>query len=356
MRLDHAPGLHGTPDLSGRTLALRTATGGTDVETPVAVPPHSGLTCAGAAPDRKVGHWTMAHRRAPEHFGGSPVRWVIDNLKSGVARADRGDPRPGPGFREFARHHGPAILPARNHRPRHRAAAESAVRTVQGRVLPPPRADPWDRGDWLRRRVGPDGHLSLGRNRCPVPEGSIGREVGVCVGGCMIGVFVERGGGASPSIASGPGAHEYATDPARMPDRPRAVRGIRGPDHGGILIGRARGTGANALSRAERCMAPAGLPRAGLRHRPGHVPPWNPWQRPRRRGARRGAGPRPPRLRLPPRPSRGRPGGSGPSGGRGEHSRPRQRARGILLRERKGRDTMTPRQPNLERLGPACPA
>jgi len=308
MRFGHAPGLHGMPDLSGRTLAPRTATGGADVEIPVAVPPHSGLAHAGAVPDRKAGHWTMAHRRALEHFGGSPVRWVIDNLKSGVARADRGDPRPGPGFREFAGHCGLAILPARKHRPKHRAAAEAAVKAVQSRVLPPLRretflapgemdaaigrgpdrlsdapaakgdsrraafgaagraalaplpADPWDWGDRDRRRVGPDGHVSSGWNHHSVPGGNIGREVHVRVGERMIEVFAERGGERLAVHRLRTGRNGYATDPAHMPDRPGAVRDIRRPDYGDIPPGRARRIGRNALARAERCMASRDFP------------------------------------------------------------------------------------------------
>ncbi|MYA89838.1 MAG: transposase family protein [Boseongicola sp. SB0662_bin_57] len=66
-----------------------------------------------------------------------PFAGVYDNLKSGVARADREEPQLNPSFREFARHYGLAILPAQKCRPKHKAAAESAVKTVQSRVLLP---------------------------------------------------------------------------------------------------------------------------------------------------------------------------------------------------------------------------
>ena len=84
MRFDYAPGLYGMSDFSGKTLALRTATGETDVELFVAVLPHSGLTYAEAVPNQQVSHWTMAHRRALEHFGGSPVRWVYDDVPGNI--------------------------------------------------------------------------------------------------------------------------------------------------------------------------------------------------------------------------------------------------------------------------------
>ena len=137
MRFDYAPGLYGMSDFSGKTLALRTATGPVDVEIFVAVLPHSGLTYAEAVPDQKVRHWTMAHRRALEYFGGSTSRWIIDNLKSGVVKADREDPQLNPSFRELAKHYGLAILPAHTNSPKHKAAAESAVKTAQSRILLP---------------------------------------------------------------------------------------------------------------------------------------------------------------------------------------------------------------------------
>ena len=308
MRFDYAPGLYGMSDFSGKTLALRTATGESDVEIFVAVLPHSGLTYAEAVPNQKVSHWTMAHRRALEYCGGSPVRWVIDNLKSGVVKADREDPQLNPSFREFARHYGLAILPARTNSPKHKAAAESAVKTVQTRILLPLRnetffslgemnaairreldrlndaptakgesrraafeareraalsplpADPWEWGDWLPRKVAQNGHVSFNRNHYSVPDGNIGRDVEVRVGERMLEVFAEKGGKRLAVHRLRTGRHEYATNPDHMPDRLKAVRDIRSPDYGEILIKRARGIGENALAWAERCMASRDFP------------------------------------------------------------------------------------------------
>ena len=70
MRFDYAPGLYGLSDFSGKTLALRTGRGERNVEIFVAVLAHSCLIYAEAVPDQSVRHWTMAHRRAFEYFGG----------------------------------------------------------------------------------------------------------------------------------------------------------------------------------------------------------------------------------------------------------------------------------------------
>ncbi len=59
-----------------------------------------------------------ACRRAMECFGGTPAIRSIDNLESGVVRADREDPVFNPAFRGFARHHGPGSRRTRVRRKR----------------------------------------------------------------------------------------------------------------------------------------------------------------------------------------------------------------------------------------------
>ena len=308
MRFDYAPGLYGMSDFSGKTLPLRAAAGEAGAEIFVAVLPHSGLIYAEAVPDQKVRHWTMAHRRALEHFGGGPRRWVIDNLKSGVARADREDPQLNPSFREFAGHYGLAVLPARVNSPRDKGAVESAVKTVQSRILLPLRretffslgamndairrglerlndaptargqsrraafeaneraalsplpAHPWEWGEWIVRKVAPNCHVSYGRNHYSVPEGHIGRSVEVRAGERMIEVFLERGGERIAVHRLETGSRRYATNPDHMPDRLRAARDARRPDYGEFLLGKARRIGGNALAWAERSFASRDFP------------------------------------------------------------------------------------------------
>ncbi len=113
MRFDYAPGLYGLSDFSGKLLAVRTGRGEKDVGIFVAVLAHSRLIYAEAVPDQRVRHWTMAHRRALEYFGGVPERWIIDNLKAGVHKPDREAPQLNASFREFAQHYNVAVLPAR---------------------------------------------------------------------------------------------------------------------------------------------------------------------------------------------------------------------------------------------------
>ena len=236
MRFDYEPGLWGLSDFSGKTLALRTGRGETDVELFVAVLAHSRMIYAEAVPDQSVRHWTMVHRRALEYFGGVPSRWVIDNLKAGVHKADREEPQLNASFREFAQHYNVAVLPARSGRATDKGLVESAVGAVQTRILLALRhetffsldamnaairreldrlnaapmasgstrravfeaterpalqalpAHPWEWGEWVERKVGPNGHVRVEHNHYSVPEGHLGRNVAARLGERMVEV------------------------------------------------------------------------------------------------------------------------------------------------------------------------
>ena len=238
---DYEPGLYGMADLSGKTLALCTGRGETDVEIFVAVLAHSNLIYAEAVPDQTVRHWTMAHRRALEYFGGTPRRWIIDNLKSGVDDPERDDIRLNPSFREFALHYGIAVLPARKYRATDKGLVESCVKAVQTRILLALRhqtffsldtmnaairreldrlndtpmakcgesrrglfeanertalaaqpAHAWEWGEWVERKVGSTCHVRFDKNHYSAPERHMGRQVDVRVSERMVEVFLRR--------------------------------------------------------------------------------------------------------------------------------------------------------------------
>ena len=309
MHFDYEPGLYGMADFSGKTLALRTGRGETDIEIFVAVLAHSNLIYAEAVPDQTVRHWTMAHRRALEYFGGTPRRWIIDNLKSGVDDPDRDDIRLNPSYREFARDYKIAVLPARQYRATDKGLVESCVKAVQTRILLALRhhtffslesmnaairreldrlndapmakhgesrralfeaneraaltalpAHPWEWGEWVERKVGPNCHVRLEHNHYSVPERYIGRQVDVRAGERMVEVFLERGGERIAVHRRKAGRNQYATTPEHMPENHQAVCDIRRPDYGDILLDQARRIGTNALAWAERCYASRDFP------------------------------------------------------------------------------------------------
>ncbi len=259
-------------------------------------------------PDQSVRHWIMAHRRAFEYFGGVPGRWVIDNLKAGVDKPDREEPRLNPSFREFARHYGVAVLPARSGRATDKGLVESCVGAVQSRILPvlrhrtffsldamnaairrefdrlnqapmacgetrralfeaserallkPLPRNPWEWGEWIERKVGPSCHERIARNHYSAPERHIGRKIHARVGERMVELFLDKGGERIAIHRLKSGRNQYATDPGHMPDRLNAVRDIREPDYGDILLERARKIGPNAMAWAERCFASRDFP------------------------------------------------------------------------------------------------
>ncbi|MDE2975744.1 MAG: Mu transposase C-terminal domain-containing protein, partial [Gemmatimonadota bacterium] len=264
---------------------------------------------AEATPDQTVRHWTMAHRRALEYFGGTPRRWIIDNLKSGVDDSDRDDIRLNPSYREFAQHYEIAVLPARKARATDKGLVEGCVKTVQTRILLALRhhtffsldtmnaairreldrlndapmakcgesrralfeaneraalaalpARAWEWGEWIDRKVGQNCHVRFDKNHYSAPERYIGRQVDVRISERMVEVFLERGGERIAVHRRKAGRNQYGTNPDHMPEHHRAVCDIRRPDYGDILLGRARRIGANALAWAERCFASRDFP------------------------------------------------------------------------------------------------
>ena len=137
-----------------------------------------------------------------------------------------------------------------------RAVFQATERTA---LLPLP-ANPWEWGEWIERKVGPNGHVRVEHNYYSVPAGHIGRSVAARVGERMVEVFLERGAERIAVHRRNRGRNQYATAPNHMPDRLKAVRDIRKPDYADILLARARRIGRNALAWAERCFASRDFP------------------------------------------------------------------------------------------------
>ncbi len=81
--------------------------------------------------------WLDGHVAAFEYFGGVPQLVVPDNALTATHRKRRGDAARfvNEGYRQLAGHYGAAILSARVRRPLDKAAVESAVNTINKRVL-----------------------------------------------------------------------------------------------------------------------------------------------------------------------------------------------------------------------------
>ena len=148
-----------------------------------------------------------------------------------------------------------------NHAPMACGKTRRAVFEANERgVLKPLPANPWEWGEWVRRKVAPNCHVRIERNHYSVPDRYIGRRVEARLGERMVEVFLERGGERISVHPRKSGRNQYATLSEHMPDRLKAVRDIREPNYGDILRERARRIGPNALAWAERCFASRDFP------------------------------------------------------------------------------------------------
>jgi hypothetical protein len=84
--------------------------------------------------------WVAAHVAGFAFFGGVPRRLVIDNLRTGVDRADLYDPKLNRAYAELAEHYGTLIDPARRAKPKDKPRVE--------RPMPYIRDSLWRGRDW----------------------------------------------------------------------------------------------------------------------------------------------------------------------------------------------------------------
>lgn len=137
LRQAHKPGEKLFVDYAGQTMPVSDpATGATRAaQIFVCVLGASNYTFAEATWTQSLPDWLGSHVRALEYFGGAPQACVIDNLKSGVARAHRYEPQINPAYQDFAEHYAMAVLPARVRRPRDKAKVEAGVLLVERWIL-----------------------------------------------------------------------------------------------------------------------------------------------------------------------------------------------------------------------------
>jgi hypothetical protein len=180
-----------------------------------------------------------AHTAAWEYFGSAPDRLVIDNLKTGVIKADLYDPRLNRAYAEMAEHYGCLIDPARAEKPRDKPRVERmmpyvrdsfwrgrtfgsvidmqaravgwcttvagtrAHRSLDGArplalfeaveapaLLPLPPA-PFALARWLAPRVAPDCHVHLDKVLYSVPWVHIGKRVDARVTDLLVEIFCD---------------------------------------------------------------------------------------------------------------------------------------------------------------------
>lgn len=137
--LHHEPGRAMLVDWAGDTLAISDEITGevTKAYLFVAVLPYSGMVFCRAFTDMKQEAWNSAHAQAFEAFCGVTQIVVPDNAATATNRPVKDDSVRvvNARYRQLADHYGTAVVPARPKRPRHKAAAESAVNVANKRIL-----------------------------------------------------------------------------------------------------------------------------------------------------------------------------------------------------------------------------
>lgn len=132
MRQVHRAGEKLFIDYAGPTIAL---TDGGRAHIFVAALGASSYTFACATPRETMVDWLESTMRALTFIGGVPQLIVPDNPKAMIADANRYEPRANDTVRDFARHYGTSVLPARPRQPQDKAKAESAVQIVERWIM-----------------------------------------------------------------------------------------------------------------------------------------------------------------------------------------------------------------------------
>jgi transposase len=191
--------------------------------------------------DQKLATFIGVHQRMFAYVGGVTPYVVVDNLKSGVHRADLYDPDVNPTYCDFANHMGFAVLPARPAKARDKAGGESGIGVIQRGFfqevrnhtfyaladlnsafrgylerlnhavmkdygisraqrfaeeqphLRPLPAAPFELSEWRSAKVHPDCHIQVEKNFYSVPFVYVGQTVRVRRTAKLVEVFHEDG-------------------------------------------------------------------------------------------------------------------------------------------------------------------
>lgn len=137
MRQTHKAGDKAFVDYSGKKpCVVDNQTGEVQpVELFVGVLGASNYTFVEATETQRSPDWIASHVRMLEYFGGVPRALVPDQLKSGVTKACRYEPKAQRTYADLARHYDTAVVPARPGKPKDKAKVEVGVQVAQRWIL-----------------------------------------------------------------------------------------------------------------------------------------------------------------------------------------------------------------------------
>ncbi len=240
IRLDHKPAEKTQIDFCDGLFITDPATGNkTLTQFFLGVLPFSSYFFGEFVADQKLATFIGVQSRMFAYFGGITPYVVVDNLKSGVHKADLYDPDVNATYCDFANHMGFAVLPARPRKPRDKGSGESHIGVVQrsffqevrNRVfyslpelnqtlrdylerlnhevmkdygvsrsqrfaeekkqLKPMPLTAFELSEWRQAKVHPDCHLQVEKNFYSVPFVYVGQKVRVRLTDKIVEVFSE---------------------------------------------------------------------------------------------------------------------------------------------------------------------
>jgi len=155
LHIEHKAGDKMFVDFAGKKLEITERKTGAkqEVEVFVAVLGWSQMTYVEATESQKIPDWIRLNANALIYFEGAPAAIVPDNLKSGVRKANRYEPKINRTYEEFARHYQTVILPARVRKYRDKALVEGAVNIVYQRIYAKLRNEAFYSLDDLNERI-----------------------------------------------------------------------------------------------------------------------------------------------------------------------------------------------------------
>jgi transposase len=241
IRLYHKPAEKTQIDFSDGLWITDAATGNKRLtQLFLGVLPFSSYTFGEFVFDQKLCTFIAVQERMFAYFGGVTPYVVVDNLKSGVHKADLYDPDVNPTYCDFANHMGFAVLPARPYKARDKGSGESHIGVIQrgffqevrNRVfyslhelnqalreyvdrlnrevmkdygvcrtqrfeeekkhLKPLPSSRFELSEWRAAKVHPDCHVQVEKNFYSVPFVYVGQKVRVRLTDKMVEVFSEE--------------------------------------------------------------------------------------------------------------------------------------------------------------------
>ncbi len=137
MRRTHVPGDVLFTDFAGRTVEIKSRSGGPSsfAQVFVAVLGYSNKIFIHAVPTQRIDDWIACHVACFEFFGGCPKWVVMDNLKSAVLKNTRDGILMNASYQELLQHYDIAARPTRPRKPKDKAKAEVSVQIAQRLAL-----------------------------------------------------------------------------------------------------------------------------------------------------------------------------------------------------------------------------